>query len=168
MGLWMGLVKSFFRIAAIISAIFITLQATGVVASLILGWFPSFHSTITGICTGVFIFVLTLAVFQIIAAFVHDKVKDSALNSINRLLGGIFGLAKSAGLLWIAFSLLTLLPPFEMVEKHRNTSLLYRYFASLDFRFTDFLIDETRNNPFENLPEDSESQQAKKTQNIFL
>ncbi|MFQ5984636.1 MAG: CvpA family protein [Alphaproteobacteria bacterium] len=66
------------------------------------------------LAAGVVIFVVTLVVVSLLSRWVSDRVKRSQLNALDRSLGFLFGLARGAMLVCIAYLLLVwALPPKE-------------------------------------------------------
>jgi membrane protein required for colicin V production len=58
---------------------------------------------IANIAAGGAIFLVSLILFALIAGAISDRVQDSALGAIDRTLGLVFGLARGAALVCIAY-----------------------------------------------------------------
>lgn len=63
--------------------------------------------------TGIVIFVLTLVVLSLATRTVSSRVKDSALNVLDRFLGFLFGLARGVIIICIAYLGLEFLVPHD-------------------------------------------------------
>jgi len=78
--------------------------------------------------TGIVIFVVVLVFLSLITRKISKKVKDSALNAVDRSLGFLFGLARGALIAVIAYIGLGLLYPGEdqpeWITKARSVELL--------------------------------------------
>jgi membrane protein required for colicin V production len=68
---------------------------------------------IANIAAGGAIFLVALILFALIAGAISDRVQDSALGAIDRTLGLVFGLARGAVLLCLAYIAAAWLQPLE-------------------------------------------------------
>jgi len=68
---------------------------------------------IADIAAGVVIFVVTLVVLSLVTRAISSRVKESALNVLDRSLGFLFGIARGAILVCVAYIGLELLIPRE-------------------------------------------------------
>ena len=67
---------------------------------------------IADVAAGAFIFIMALIVFSILTRLMTDRVKGSALNALDRSLGFLFGLARGAVLVCLAYiALQWMMPP---------------------------------------------------------
>ncbi len=82
------------------------------------------------ISTGVVIFILTLVMLSLVTRAISSRVKESALNVLDRSLGFLFGIARGAVLVCVAFIGLELLIPRdeqpEWVTSARTLPLIIR------------------------------------------
>lgn len=80
------------------------------------------------LATGTVIFVVSLAVLSILTRSIARAVKDSALNAVDRALGFLFGLARGAVIVCIAYIGLELVIPRDdqpaFVQQARSMELI--------------------------------------------
>lgn len=122
-GFMNGFIKEILSIAGIIIAVFLTFEYMGDVSRMFRPIFSSGNQAT--IAAGIFIFVLTVALAQLIAYAAGKFMELININFINKLVGLIFGALKS-GIIVSAF--LLLLAGFNLPgETSRSESVSYPY-----------------------------------------
>jgi uncharacterized membrane protein required for colicin V production len=130
LGLWSGLLKSLFRIAA---------WAGGAVgAYFAYDWFGTFiHANIQveNVTLKVFCFILGFLIpfllLLLLGRLLTYWIKSTSLGTANRLLGGVLGILKATILCLLLLTLLHLLPLSGDLKKMRNEAVAYDAYRSL-------------------------------------
>lgn len=123
-GLINGFVSEALGIAGIILAVFLTFRYMDQAAGYIRPFFSADAPYIPFIA-GTLIFVLTLLLVHAAARFIRRFLKAVNLSIVNRLAGGMFGLAKGAILI---SALLLILAGYNLPsEESRERSVSYSY-----------------------------------------
>lgn len=109
-----GFVHQVLAIGAWIGAIAATFYGFGLAR-------PFFRSHIDSalgadVATGICLFLVSLLVLSIATKAISDRVRRSALNSVDSSLGFVFGLGLGAGLVSLAFLLVTMLTGPELPD----------------------------------------------------
>lgn len=169
-GFMNGFIKEILSIAGIVIAVFLTFEYMADVSRMFRPIFSNGNQAT--IAAGIFIFILTVALAQLIAYAIGKFLELININFINKLVGLIFGTLKS-GIIVSAF--LLLLAGFNLPgETSRNESVSYPYVIYLAPIVFDLVssvypgaenfidtIEKTleENNPIRNLPlfEDNDS-----------
>lgn len=165
-----GFIKEILSITGIILAVFLTFEYMSTVSSMFRPLFSTGNQST--IAAGIFIFIATVALAQLLAYAISKFFELININFINKLVGFIFGALKS-GIVISAF--LLLLAGFSIPgEVTRNESVSYPYVIYMAPAVFDLVsaiypgaenfietIEKTieENNPIRNLPlfEDSDS-----------
>ena len=130
LGLWSGLIKSLFHIAAWGSG--------AVVAYFAYDWFGRLiHANIRVEETTLKIFCLILGFvipflfLLFLGRIITYWIKSTSLSTVNRFLGGLLGIVKAVILCLLLLTLLHLLPLSGDLRKMRNEAIAYDYYCSL-------------------------------------
>ncbi len=130
LGLWSGLLKSFFRMAAWAGG------AAG--AYFTYDWFGTFihanihiEDTTLKIFCFVLGFVIPFLLLLLLGRLLTYWIKSTSLGTANRLLGGILGVLKATILCLLLLTLLHLLPLSGDLRKMRNDAIAYHAYRSL-------------------------------------
>lgn len=109
-----GFVHQVLAIGAWIGAVAATFYGFGLARP----FFRSHISSALGadVATGVCLFLVSLLVLSIATKAISDRVRRSALNSVDSSLGFVFGLGLGAGLVSLAFLLVTMLTGPELPD----------------------------------------------------
>lgn len=117
-----GLVKEVLNIVAIILAVFLTFNYLDVFAGVIAPLFEE-GATYVPFISGAILFLGTMAAVALIAYGTKELLKAVKLNMINRILGALFGLLKSA---LVVSTFLLLMAGFNIpADQAREDSYLY-------------------------------------------
>ncbi len=106
-----GLVHEVLSVGAWVGAIFATVFFYPAVQPYARDLIPM--DFVADMATGVVMFVLTLVILSLATRAVSSRVKDSALNVLDRSLGFIFGLARGALVVCVAYLGFELMVPEE-------------------------------------------------------
>ncbi len=121
-----GLVQEVLAVAAWIGAIFAAMYGFPYLRPIAREWVKI--ELVADFGTGIVIFVVALVFLSLITRKISKKVKDSALNAVDRSLGFLFGLARGALIAVIAYIGLGLVYPGEeqpeWITKARSVELL--------------------------------------------
>jgi membrane protein required for colicin V production len=128
-----GLVHEVLSVAAWIGAIFATIFFYPAVQPYTRELIPI--DLVADLSTGVVMFVLTLVILSLATRAISSRVKDSALNVLDRSLGFLFGLARGALVVCVAYMGFEALVPEdeqpEWVTAARTMPLVRRGAAEL-------------------------------------
>lgn len=165
-----GFIKEVLSIVGIILAVFITFEYMDAVSPLFSGFFANPDHGV--VAAGVFLFIITIVVVQLIAFAVKKFLQVIRINFVNRVAGLSFGILKSG---IIISAILLLLAGFNLPgEEARAESISYSFVIYIAPAVFDAVaavypgaenfistIESTieENNPIKNLPifENSES-----------
>ena len=121
-----GFVHEVFAIGSWIAATFVTLYAFPHVQPLVEQYIPT--EFFASLVTGVVIFLVSLIVFSMITRLLSNRVQESSLGALDRSLGLLFGFARGAVIVVLAWLSLTFLMPeedmFEWVKNARSRPMV--------------------------------------------
>ena len=106
-----GFVREVLSIAAWIGAIAITLIYFDEAKSYSDGYIE--QDLVSGVVAGVTLFVVSLVILSVVSHFIAKGVRGSAMNAVDRSLGFLFGLARGALMLCLAYLMLAWAMPDE-------------------------------------------------------
>lgn len=106
-----GFVREVLSIAAWIGAIAVTLVYFDEAKSYADGYIE--QDLVAGVVAGVTMFVVSLVILSVISHFIAKGVRGSAMNAVDRSLGFLFGLARGALMLCLAYLMLAWAMPDE-------------------------------------------------------
>lgn len=109
-----GFVHQVLAIGAWIGAVATTFYGFGLARPFFRGHIDSALGA--DVATGVSLFLVSLLVLSIVTKQVSDRVRRSALNSVDSSLGFVFGLGLGAGLVSLGFLLVTMLAGPELPD----------------------------------------------------
>lgn len=110
-----GFVKEVLSIVSWVGAVFATLYGFNVASSFARQFISS--PLIADAVAGGALFLITLFVLSMISGFIANRVRGSAVGSVDRSLGFVFGLLRGFVLISIAYMALSwALPPLEQPE----------------------------------------------------
>jgi membrane protein required for colicin V production len=116
-----GFIQEFFSIAGIVIAVFVTFKYMKPVSGFARPFIENPDSAV--IATGIVLFIITLAVIQVVAFWLETIFNVIRLNIINQFAGSVFGALKSA---IVVSAALLLLAGFDVPEEeNRNASATY-------------------------------------------
>ncbi|MEE9545435.1 MAG: CvpA family protein [Rhodospirillales bacterium] len=111
-----GFVHEVLSIGGWVGAIFATIYGLPQLRSYVRGWIA--NDLAADLTTGALIFVSTLVVLSFFTRSVSKRIRDSALNALDRSLGFLFGLLRGAILICIAYiGFEIIMPPPEQPAK---------------------------------------------------
>lgn len=135
LGVWSGLIKSVFRLAAWVFAALGAYFAYDLVGAFIISNFDLSTGTIRMICM-IGGFLVPLISIYVFVFFVDKWIKKTPLNSLNRVGGGLFGLLKSLIICFLILTVISYLPLSGGLSKTRRASFAYQVYnvvAKKDF-----------------------------------
>lgn len=128
LGIWHGLLRGIFRLAAWAAAIAGAYFANKFFADSVAGFgFSEFSSSIVCICAGFLIPFLSLL---FASHMINKAMSDTVAGKVDRVLGGIFGLIKAILILFVMLSILHVMPFGGVVESTRNDATAYALYKS--------------------------------------
>jgi membrane protein required for colicin V production len=101
LALWRGLVKEVLGILGLVGAAFATLYLFTPVSMIARQYIQSV--LVAEIVTGVGIFVVTLVAVSILSSMIAKRVRESSLGPLDRTLGFLFGVARGAAIVSLAY-----------------------------------------------------------------
>lgn len=123
-GIWKGLLKSIFHLAAWVLAIAGAYFAQDLLSDFIASnlELSGFTVTLVCICIGFLVPFLTLS---FVGHIVHKAVSDSSISKVNRILGALLGALKASIICFVFLSILHVLPVSGNLKDARNSSTSY-------------------------------------------
>ncbi len=116
-----GFIQEFFSIAGIIIAVFVTFKYMKPISGFARPFMDNPDSA--AIAAGIVIFIITLAMIQVVAYWLESIFNVIRLSLINQAAGSVFGAVKSA---IVVSAVLLLLAGFDLPgEESRNASAAY-------------------------------------------
>lgn len=123
-----GFVHEVFAIGSWIAATFVTLYAFPHAQPMVERYIPT--EFFASLVTGVVIFLVSLILFSILTRLLSNRVQDSSLGALDRSLGLLFGFARGAVIVILAWIGLTFLMPeeeiFDWVKTAKSRPLVER------------------------------------------
>lgn len=123
-----GFVHEVFAIGSWIAATFVTLYTFPHAQPLVEQYIPT--EFFASLVTGVIIFLVSLVVFSMVTRLLSNRVQESSLGALDRSLGLLFGFARGAVIVVLAWLALTFLMPeedmFEWVKTAKSRPLVER------------------------------------------
>ncbi|NIA70314.1 CvpA family protein [Pelagibius litoralis] len=121
-----GFVHEVFAIGSWIAATFVTLYAFPHAQPLVEQYIPT--EFFASLVTGVVIFLVSLVLFSMLTRLLSNRVQESSLGALDRSLGLLFGFARGAVIVVLAWLALTFLMPeedmFEWVKDARSRPMV--------------------------------------------
>jgi membrane protein required for colicin V production len=128
-GLMNGIVKEILNIVGIILAIFLTFNYMDVLSGIVAPFFEENASPYIPFISAAVLFIGTMLIIALINYLTKELLKAVKLSTVNRVLGGLFGLLKS-GL--VISTILLLAAGFNIPKQEvRDESMLYPYIIYL-------------------------------------
>ncbi len=127
-----GFVHETFSVIAWIGAIFATLYGFPYLRPYAHSLIP--HEVAADVTAAVFIFVFSLGILAVISRAISVRIQDSALNALDRSLGFLFGLARGAVIVCLAYiGVEWMMPPAEQPHWIRQARSIHLVEAGADF-----------------------------------
>lgn len=127
-GLWHGLLRGIFRLAAWAAAIAGAYFANKFFAETVVGFgFSEFSSSIVCICAG---FLIPFLALLFVSHMINKAVSDTVVGKVDRVLGGVFGIVKAILILFVLLSILHVFPFGGIVKDTRDDSVSYSLYKS--------------------------------------
>ncbi|WP_299626633.1 CvpA family protein [Pelagibius sp.] len=123
-----GFVHEVLAIGSWIAAAFVTLYSFPHARPLVEQYIPT--EFFASLVTGVVIFLVSLVLFSVVTRLLSNRVQQSSLGALDRSLGLLFGFARGAVIVVLAWMLLSFLMPeeerFDWVMEARSRPLVER------------------------------------------
>jgi uncharacterized membrane protein required for colicin V production len=129
LGWWSGLIKSVFRLLAVVSAVAITWFATNPTAVYLSKWFRDAETSLT-ISFGIIFFLGTLFTVLAIGNVLHDFSQSNNFGAFNRILGLGLGFLKAGLVIYTLLSIYSLLPEEMGLEGWKTDSQAWKAFRT--------------------------------------
>lgn len=129
LGLWSGLLKSLFRLAAWAAGALGAFFAKDIAGDFLRANFQLDDVSLSILCA-IAGFLIPFLLISIIGHFLDNAMKSSSLSGMNRLGGGVFGLFKALILCALVLSVLHVLPLRGELKSTRNASTFYSAYRS--------------------------------------
>lgn len=121
-----GFVHEVLAIGSWVAAAFVTLYAFPHARPLVEQYIPT--EFFASLVTGVVIFLVSLVLFSVVTRLLSNRVQQSSLGALDRSLGLLFGFARGAVIVVLAWMLLSFLMPeeerFDWVMEARSRPLV--------------------------------------------
>ena len=123
-----GFVHEVLAIGSWVAAAFVTLYSFPHARPLVEQYIPT--EFFASLVTGVVIFLVSLVLFSVVTRLLSNRVQQSSLGALDRSLGLLFGFARGAVIVVLAWMLLSFLMPeeerFDWVMEARSRPLVER------------------------------------------
>lgn len=129
LGVWSGLLKSLFRLAAWAAGALGAYFAKDIAGGFLRANFQLDDISLSILCV-IAGFLIPFLIISLIGHFMDKAMKNSSLSGMNRLGGGVFGLFKALILCALALSILHVLPLRGELKTTRNASAFYSAYRS--------------------------------------
>ncbi|MDR2083379.1 MAG: CvpA family protein [Bacteroidales bacterium] len=143
-----GFVKSISQLIALILGIWISIKFSDAVLTFCFEKFPKLHEHTAGlspqmikIIAFVVIFILVIILINLIGNLIDKLVNMVSLSTINKFIGGAFGVFKGlliTGVIIYILNMFNIINPI-IKEEVRENSLLYTYIEKVIPTFSDFM-----------------------------
>ena len=130
LGVWSGLIKSVFKLAAWVFAALGAYVAYDFVGAFVASNVDLSISTVRLICV-VGGFLVPLISIYVLVSFLDKWIKNTPLNSLNRVGGGLFGLLKSLIICFLILTIISYLPFSGSFSKTRKNSIAYGFYIEV-------------------------------------
>lgn len=129
LGWWSGLIKSIFRLLAVVSAVAITWFATNPAATYFSKWFIEAETSLT-ISFGIIFFLGTLFTVLTIGNVLHNFSQSNNFGTFNRILGLGLGFLKAGLVIYTLLSIYSLIPKEMGLEGLKTDSQAWKIFRT--------------------------------------
>ena len=129
LGVWSGLLKSLFRLAAWAAGALGAYFAKDIAGDFLRANFQLDDISLSILCV-IAGFLIPFLIISLLGHFMDKAMKSSSLSGMNRLGGGVFGLFKALILCALALSILHVLPLRGELKTTRNASAFYSAYRS--------------------------------------
>jgi len=128
LGLWHGLLRGIFRLAAWAAALAGAYFANKFFADTVAGFgFSDFSSSVVCVCMG---FLIPFLVLLFVSHMINRAVSDTVVGKVDRVLGALFGLVKAILILFVILTIFHVMPFGGVVQETRNDATSYAIYKS--------------------------------------
>jgi len=128
LGLWHGLLRGIFRLAAWVAAIAGAYFTNKFFADTVVDFgFSDFSSSVICVCVG---FLVPFLALLFVSHLINNAVSDTVVGKVDRVLGALFGLIKAILILFVIMTIFHVMPFGGFVEETRNDAVAYSIYKS--------------------------------------